>query len=53
MYLSLAREKAKPGDGWIFDMQEQAVSVATEAERRTAMALAEDWRKKYGGGKKK
>jgi uncharacterized protein len=53
MYLSLAREKAKPGrDSWIFDMQEQAVSVATEAERRTALALAEDWRKKHGGGKK-
>lgn len=43
MYLSLARERAKPNDRWIFDMQEQAVSVATEDERRTAMALAEDW----------
>ena len=29
-------------------MQEQAVSVATEDERRTAMALADDWITKYG-----
>jgi TPR repeat protein len=50
MYLSLAREKAKKGDRWIFEMQEQAVSVATEAERRTAMALAEDWKTKHGFG---
>ena len=54
MYLSLAREKAKPGrDRWIFDMQEQAVSIATEAERRTAMALVDDWHTKHGGGGRK
>jgi len=52
MYLSLAREKAKTADSWIFEMQEQAVSMATESERRTAMALAEDWKKKHGGKKK-
>jgi TPR repeat protein len=48
MYLSVARERAKPAQAWIFDMQEQAVSVATEDERRTAMALADDWITKYG-----
>ncbi len=54
MYLSLARERAKPGDKWIFDMQEQALSVATEAERRTAMALVEDWTSKNAAaGRKK
>ena len=41
-------ERAKPAQAWIFDMQEQAVSVATEDERRTAMALADDWITKYG-----
>ena len=43
MYLTIASERARPGDRWIFDMQESAVSVATENERRTAMALADDW----------
>ncbi len=47
MYLSVARERAKPADAWIFEMQEQAVSVATENERRTAMALADDWLARY------
>jgi hypothetical protein len=27
----------------VFDMQERALSIATENERRTAMALADDW----------
>jgi len=27
-------------------MQEEALSVASESERRTAMALAEDWMEK-------
>lgn len=43
MYLTVARERAKPADTWVFDMQERALSVATENERRTAMALADDW----------
>jgi TPR repeat protein len=43
MYLTIASERARPTDRWIFDMQEEAVSVATENERRTAMALADDW----------
>jgi len=43
MYLIIASERAKPDDSWISEMQEEAVSVATEAERRTAVALAEDW----------
>jgi len=43
MYLTVASERARPGDRWIFDMQESALSVATENERRTAMALADDW----------
>jgi hypothetical protein len=45
MYLSVARDRAKKTDQWIFEMQEEAVSVATESERRTAMALAEDYLK--------
>ena len=43
MYLTIASERARPTDRWIFEMQEEAVSVATENERRTAMALADDW----------
>jgi exopolysaccharide production negative regulator len=43
MYLTIARDQAKPADRWIYDMQEGAVSVATENERRTAMALAGNW----------
>lgn len=46
MYLSVARNRARPADKWIFELQEQAVSLATENERRTAMALAEDWLQK-------
>jgi ABC-type sugar transport system substrate-binding protein len=42
----VARTRAKPTDKWIFQLQEEAVSVATENERRTAMALAEDWLQK-------
>src|SRR5258707_11379596 len=30
MYLTIASERARPADRWIFDMQETAVSVATE-----------------------
>lgn len=49
-YLTVARENArsspeKSSDQWIYDMQERAVSLATENERRTAMALANDWMK--------
>lgn len=43
MYLTIARDQASSSDRWIYDMQERAVSVATENERRTAMALAGDW----------
>jgi len=43
MFLSIARERADPSQRWIFDLQEQALSVANESERRTAFALAEDW----------
>jgi TPR repeat protein len=46
MFLCAARERAGPKQRWIFEMQEQAMSVATEAERRTAMALAEDFLEK-------
>lgn len=48
MFLTVARDRADTSQAWIFDMQEQAVSVATESERRTAMALAEDWFEKEG-----
>jgi TPR repeat protein len=43
MFLTIARDRASPSQQWIFDMQEEALSVATESERRTAIALAEDW----------
>ncbi len=43
MFLTVARDRAKPLDPWIQKLQEQAFSVATETERRTALALAEDW----------
>ncbi|MCP4383819.1 MAG: sel1 repeat family protein [Hyphomicrobiales bacterium] len=46
MYLTIARDEVGTANGWIHDMQERAVSVATENERRTAMALADDWRSK-------
>jgi TPR repeat protein len=47
MFLTLARSRADPSrQQWIFDMHEEAFSVATETERRTAMALAEDWMEK-------
>jgi TPR repeat protein len=49
MFMSVARDRADPGQTWIFDMQQKAVAVATESERRTAMALAEDWFTKNGG----
>lgn len=48
MLLSIARGRADPGQRWIFEMQEQALSLATESERRTAIALAEDWTLKNG-----
>jgi TPR repeat protein len=48
MLLSVARDRADPSQTWILDMQEQAIAVATETERRTAMALAEDWFTKNG-----
>jgi len=43
MFLTIARDRAAPSQLWIFEMQEEALSVATESERRTAIALAEDW----------
>lgn len=43
MFLSIARDRAEPSQRWIFELQEQALSVASESERRTAIALAEDW----------
>jgi hypothetical protein len=46
MFLSVARDRADPKQRWIFDMQEEALSVATESERRTAIALAEDFLEK-------
>lgn len=43
MYLSIARRRADPAQNWIFELQEQAHSVASENERRSAIAAAEDW----------
>jgi hypothetical protein len=42
-FMTVALERAKVSDrDWIRTIQEQAFSVADEADRRTAMALAED-----------
>lgn len=43
MFLSVARERAESAEQWIREMHEHAFSLATETERRTALALAEDW----------
>ena len=43
MFLSIARARAGGSDLWIWRMHEEAFSLATEAERRTATAMAEDW----------
>lgn len=41
--MTAALERAGPGDqGWIRGMQEEAFALAGEADRRTAIALAED-----------
>ena len=41
--LTAAMERATPGDRqWIGGMQEEAFSLASEAERRNAVALAQD-----------
>jgi hypothetical protein len=49
MFLTLAREHADPTDDWVRMLQEQAFSIATETERRTALALAENWLVASGG----
>jgi TPR repeat protein len=46
MFLTVARERAQPSQRWIFKMQEDALSLANESERRTAIALADDWLEK-------
>jgi TPR repeat protein len=43
MFLTIARDRARADDIWIQKLQEQAFSVATETERRTALAMADDW----------
>jgi TPR repeat protein len=43
MFLTIARDRAQMDDVWIQKLQEQAFSIATETERRTALAMAEDW----------
>jgi TPR repeat protein len=43
MFLTIARGRSGTGDPWILKLQEQAFSVATETERRTALAMADDW----------
>ncbi|MCX5515171.1 exopolysaccharide biosynthesis protein [Kaistia algarum] len=48
MFLTVARDRSDADDPWIQDMQEQAFSLATETERRTALALADDWLNKNG-----
>ncbi|PSJ65677.1 tetratricopeptide repeat protein [Kumtagia ephedrae] len=42
--MTAALERAAPGDkSWIRSMQEEAFALAPEADRRTAIALAEDY----------
>lgn len=48
MYLTVARFRLRTIDPWVQDMQEQAFSVATDDERHTALALANDWMAKNG-----
>lgn len=44
MWLTIARSHATTADDdWIRDMQEQAFSVAPEADRRQAVRLAQEW----------
>jgi TPR repeat protein len=43
MFLTVARERAGGGEQWIRDMHEEAFSLASETERRTATALAAEW----------
>lgn len=47
MWLTIALPQARGDqDAWIADAQERAFSLASEAERRRAMALAQRWEKK-------
>lgn len=48
MFLTVASERAGGTEQWIRDMQEEAFSLATETERRTATALASEWIVKNG-----
>jgi TPR repeat protein len=50
MWLSIAR-LTNPGDPTIQARHEQAFSTASEDQRRQAMALAEEWIAKHGGGR--
>ena len=45
MFLTVATERAEADDSeqWIRDLQEEAFSIASETERRTATALAAEW----------
>jgi TPR repeat protein len=44
MWLTVARAGARgPGQDWIAEAQEQAFSLASEQERRQAMALSQSW----------
>jgi hypothetical protein len=47
-YLLVANARAPRGNTWITEMQEEAVSVATEPERRKSVALAGDWLARCG-----
>lgn len=50
--MTAALERANPADrAWIRGMQEEAFAVAPEADRRTAIALAEDILSKGEGGR--
>jgi TPR repeat protein len=48
-YLTIAFMRRPPGDTELLHLHEQAFSVATEADRRTALALAETWLVANGG----
>lgn len=47
MYLTIARERARPDDQWVWQLHEEAFGLASEKERRDAAASARAWREKH------
>lgn len=47
MYLTIARERARPGDQWVWQFHEEAFGLASEKERQDATAGAIAWIQKH------